>query len=60
MDEGTAGSGKVNEDDGDESESLSDENEAASMPVSRNTVTENNAAAASDAPAGGDAEPSAE
>ena len=42
MDEGNAGAGgKVEEDDGDESSSGGSEgNEAASMPVSRKTVTE--------------------
>ena len=41
MDEGVAGGSRVPEDDSDESNSGSDGgNEAASMPVSRKTVTE--------------------
>ena len=49
MDEGTAGSGRVAEDDGDESSSGGCEgNEAATMPVSRTTVTESNAPAATE------------
>lgn len=51
MDEGTAGSGRVADDDGDDSSSGSDGNEAAAMPVTRKTVTEQN-----NAPTAGDAD----
>ena len=41
MDEGNAGvSDRVAEDDGEETSSGSDGNEAASMPVTRRTVTD--------------------